>query len=175
MKELPSRKSVRLEGYDYSSAGAYFITMCVKDGHELLGEVVVGAITNRPHIDTNHAFVDAKIKLSKYGRAVDIAIKNIPLHHRDVVVDQYVIMPNHVHIIVAINCGRLVIAPTQTKTSISTIVKGLKTAATRQIGFSLWQKSFYDHIIRNEEEYRRISQYIDENPMRWREDEYYTE
>ena len=48
MKELPSRKSVRLEGYDYSSAGAYFITMCVKDGHELLGEVVVGAITNRP-------------------------------------------------------------------------------------------------------------------------------
>jgi len=82
-------------------------------------------------------------------------------------------MPNHIHMIVAINSGRLVIAPTQATPNLSTIIKQFKTAVTKQIGFSLWQKSYHDHIIRNEDEYQRIWQYIDENPARWDEDEYF--
>ena len=167
MKALQTRKNISLDGHDYSDAGAYFVTICVKDGHEMLGEIVVGAITNRP------SNTGVQVLLSHYGQIVDIAIKNIPNIYENVRIDKYVIMPNHIHMIILINHGRLIIAPTQKTASISTIIKGLKTAVTKQIGFSLWQKSFHDHIIRNKEEYQRIWNYIDENPARWEEDCYY--
>jgi len=80
-------------------------------------------------------------------------------------------MPNHIHIIVAIdtNHGRAMRAPT-----ISTIINQMKGYVTKQIGYSIWQKLYHDHIIRGESDYRRICKYIDENPDRWAEDEYYT-
>ena len=184
MKELPVRKHLRLKGYNYSHNGMYYITMCVKDRHELLGKIV-GAIINRPqcatcvsHCDANVSHSEANthtpnVLLSDYGKITDNAINAIQNHYIHAVVDKYVIMPNHVHIILIL-CendmnGRLIIAPT----SVSYIVQQLKRYITKQIGFSLWQKSFHDHIIRDEAEYQRISQYIDENPERWAEDEFY--
>ena len=159
MKELPARKSIRLESHDYSAAGAYFVTICVKDGHELLwDDTSVGAHSVRP-------------QLSSIGEAVELAIKNIPLVYVDIKIDNYAIMPNHIHMILGIqeSRGRTLCAPT-----VSRVVKQMKEYITKQIGYSIWQKSFHDHIIRDDTEYQKIWKYIDENPARWAEDEYYT-
>ena len=156
-KELPKRKNIRLQGYDYSSTGYYFITICVKEGHEVLSSIDVGARIARP---------------SKICIAVESAIQKIGEKYETVILDKYVIMPNHIHMILVLkstdNNGRAMRAPT-----ISTIINQFKGYVTKQIGFSIWQKLFHDHIIRDEADYRRICQYIDENPMRWTEDKYY--
>ena len=159
MKELPVRKSIRLKGYDYSKAGYYYITICVKNGHEMLWEEErnVGARIARP--------------LSQIGRIVKTAIENIPKYYETVKIDKYVIMPNHIHMILILhkdNSGRAMRAPT-----ISTIINQMKGYVTKQIGFSIWQKLFYEEIIRNEEAYRNIWQYIENNPAKWAEDDYF--
>ena len=161
-KDLPSRKPNRLKGHGYSSAGYYFITICVKDGHEVLGNIDVGAAICRP-----------PIKLSDIGLIAEKSINNISKIYPHILIDKYVIMPNHVHMILhvtAIGGGRQVAAPTV----VQTVVGNMKRYVSMQIGFSPWQKSFHDHIIRNETEYRKIWQYIDQNPQRWADDCYYT-
>ena len=158
--DLPVRKPNRLKDYDYSQNGAYFITICVKDKKEIFWDV--GACIARSN---NHP------KLSKYGNVIENAIKNIPLRYPMISVDKYVIMPNHIHLILIINNnynGRAMHAPT-----ISTVVNQMKGFVTKQIGFSIWQKLFYDHIIRNEQEYLKIWQYVDTNASKWREDCFY--
>ena len=164
MNDLPKRKSIRLKEYDYSSNGAYFITICTKDMKCILSticapesEFFVGADIIRP-------------RLSDYGLIVDKAINSVPEHYNGVNVDRYVIMPNHIHMIISINAfdGRMVSAPT--------IIGSLKRYVSKKIGNSIWQKSFYDHIIRDEEDYMLHVQYIDENPKKWLmgKDEYYS-
>ena len=164
MKELPVRKPNRLKGYDYSNARCYFITFCVKDGHELLGEIV----GDDAHI------VPPKVIYSEYGEITDRFIKNIDTAHTNVFVDKYVIMPNHVHIILVLKdgCGTMW-ASSPTKTTISNVVRSLKTLIAKKCGFSFWQRSFHDHIIRNEAEYQRIWKYIDQNPANWENDRYH--
>ena len=163
-KELPVRKKNRLQRYDYSQNGAYFVTICVKDMHELLWEQApVGARIARP--------------LSSIGETVKNVIESIPAVYQTVCIDKYVIMPNHIHMIICLensghtaqkDHGRAMRAPT-----ISTIINQFKGYVTKQIGFSIWQKLFHDRIIRDEAEYQRIWQYIDQNPARWTEDYYY--
>ena len=100
--------------------------------------------------------------------AVRKHIEDIPKHYPIVCVDNYVIMPNHIHLLLQIHSdcsGRSVIAPT-----ISTVIRMMKGAASKTVGFSLWQKGFYDHVIRNETDYLDIWNYIDGNPGRWEED-----
>jgi len=156
MNRMPERKRIRLSGYNYSYKGAYFITICVKDKHEMLGTIDVGAATGRPH-------------LSDYGKIVDEEISALPIIYDFVDIDKYVIMPNHIHMIIVLDSdGRTQFAPT-----ISRIVKQFKGSITKQIGFSPWQKSFHDHIIRSEDDYNRICKYIDKNPTLWTEDYYY--
>ena len=155
--DLPNRKPNRLPGFDYSSPGAYFITICVRD-HKCIFWRAVGASIARPQ----------KPPLSKYGLIVDAAIHNIPVHYPAVSVDHYVVMPNHIHLLLQINTdanGRPMVAPT-----ISTIVQQLKGAVTKQTGTTVWQKLFHDHVIRGEKDYRKIWEYIDNNPARWKED-----
>ncbi len=161
MKYLPQRKSIRLKAFDYGSIGAYFITICVKDRNELLGTVDVGAIHNRP-----------QLILSEYGKTVESSIKQIS-EYSDTRVDKYVVMPNHVHMILLVKAndknGRLRIAPT----NISVTIQQLKRRVSKEIGFSFWQKSYHDHIIRSGEDYQNHWRYIDENPAKWAEDEYF--
>jgi len=158
MKELPVRKNIRLKGYDYSNAGYYFVTICVKDGHELLwNETPVGAHIVRP--------------LSDIGMVTKKSIENITEIYSNVIVDKYTIMPNHVHMILRIeNGGRTMCAPTS---HVSNMIKQCKEYVTKQIGFSIWQRSYHDHIIRDKAEYQKIWKYIDQNPTRWTEDCYY--
>jgi REP element-mobilizing transposase RayT len=164
MRELQQRKHPRLKGHDYSQKGAYFITFCVKDKHEMLGRIV----GRDAHIAPSF------VELSEYGEIVKKHIEAIDDVYSDVNVDRYIIMPNHIHMIVTLG-GSAMGAPIDgamrasrpTKTSIPTIMRSLKTLVTREIGFSMWQTSYHDHIIRSEEEYMRIRQYIDENPITW--------
>ncbi|MCL2367685.1 MAG: hypothetical protein FWC72_01705 [Oscillospiraceae bacterium] len=160
-KELPQRKRLRLEGYDYSNAGYYFVTVCVKDRHELLGEVVGDAPLRVPHV-----------ALSEYGVFVDAQIRKISHIYPYVLIDHYIIMPNHIHVIANIEGGtRRGASPT--KAVIPRIVQSLKSMTTKRFGFNMWQTSYHDHIIRDEAEYQHIWQYVDENPARWTEDCYY--
>jgi REP element-mobilizing transposase RayT len=159
--DLPKRKKIRLEGYDYSSCGAYFVTICITNGHKLLWENV-GADNIRPNkLPT----------LSEHGKIVDRAISSISIHYENVFVDKYCIMPDHIHMIIFIlpnENGRMISAPT-----LSTVIGQMKRWVSKQIGFSIWQKSFNDRIIHSEKGYQEVWKYIDENPLKWQEDEYY--
>ena len=160
--EIQPRKPIRLIDYDYTQNGMYFVTICAVKRRNLFWDV--GAIINRPR---------SPEILSEYGIILDRCINEIPNHYSQTKIDKYVIMPNHVHIILRFDVyenGRFIIAPT----SLSTVIKQLKRAVTRGAGIPIWQKSFYDHIIRNNQDYLNIWQYIDNNPARWAEDEYYS-
>ena len=88
--------------------------------------------------------------------------------YEKVSVDKYVIMPNHIHLIIVMQNGRTQFSPT-----VSRIIKQFKGKVTKQVGFCIWQKSFYDHIIRDENDYLRIWEYIENNPYKWTEDKYF--
>ena len=161
-KEFPKRKRNRLENYDYSSCGAYFITVCTLKKQNCFWENV-GAIIDRPQ----------DVELSTYGKIVDQAIKNIPSAYPALLLESYVIMPNHIHLLLRVcadEYGRPLVAPTMSR-----VVKQLKGVVSKQAGISIWQKSFHDHIIRNREDYEEHLRYIYENPMRWCYDELYAE
>jgi REP element-mobilizing transposase RayT len=152
--ELPKRKNNRLNNFDYSQPGVYFITICVKNRKTILSNIIVGANIVRPK----------EIHLTKYGEIVETAIKNIPQHYPSIRIDNYVIMPDHIHLLLQINTnknGRPMVAPT-----VDRIIKQTKGYITKQIGFSIWQKSFYDHIVRGNNDYKEIWEYIENNPLK---------
>lgn len=154
MNELPKRKAYRLPDFDYSSSGAYFITVCTKDRKHTLSYITVGTSTARPY----------ELHLSKTGEAVKNAILEIPNHYCGVYVDNYVIMPNHIHLIIRIEKegGRPMVVPT-----VSRIIQQMKGVVTKRVGESVWQEKSYDHIIRDDYDYMIHMQYIDENPAKW--------
>ena len=159
---LPVRKTNRLEHYDYARPGAYFITICSKDKQWLFWNV--GATIGRPQ---------AADCLSLYGRIIEQKIAEISKRYTNVSIDNYVIMPNHIHLLLSHyydDSGRAMLAPTPT---LSRIVQQFKGAVTKEIHQSVWQKSFHDRIIRNEKEYSKIYEYIDNNPLKWEEDCFY--
>ena len=155
--ELPKRKPNRLTEYDYSTPNAYFITVCTQDRKNLFW-TDAGAAIDRPE----------DIPLTNLGMTVEQVIYDIPKHYPAITVDHAVIMPNHIHLILQINTdtdGRPMAAPT-----ISMVVNQTKGAASKKAGFSVWQKGFYDHVIRSEQDYLDIWNYIEGNPSKWTED-----
>ena len=156
MQKLPARKNIRLNNYDYSNNGYYFITICTKDNQKLFWDVPVESPIAQP-------------PLSAIGKIVEKAIENIPNIYEPITIDKYVIMPNHIHLILVItnDDGRTMRVPT-----ISTVINQMKGYVSKQIGYSIWQKLFYDHIISNKTEYLNNWQYIDDNPVKWAEDCY---
>ena len=153
-KELPSRKRNRLKHYDYSSCGAYFITICTSDRRNYFWNGV-GATIGRPQ----------DVDLSQYGKLVDEAINNIPSIYPALKLDHYVIMPDHIHLLLIIRAdeyGRPMVAPT-----ISRVVQQLKGYITKRIGHSICQKLFFDHVIRNRQDYEEHVKYICDNPVKW--------
>ncbi len=149
MSGLPNRKRIRIENFDYSTPGAYFITVCIMDRKPILWNV--GAATCRPD-------------LSHIGSVVETAILQIPKHYPMISVDKYCVMPDHVHMILSINTdkdGRQVAAPT-----VSTVVGHMKRWVSMQVGQSIWQKSFVDRVIRNDKGYHAAWEYIDNNPIK---------
>lgn len=158
--ELPKRKQNRLAEYDYSTPNAYFITVCTNNKKNFFW-TDVGAINDRPE----------NVPLTSLGLIARQAIRDIPAHYPAITVDHFVIMPNHIHLLLQIHTdadGRSMIAPT-----ISTVVRLMKGTVSKQAGFSVWQKGFYDHVIRNDNDYRDIWNYIEGNPSKWTEDKLY--
>lgn len=158
---LPKRKSTRLKGYDYSTEGAYFITICVQDRRNILSEIIVG-----------EGLAPPEVQLTETGRLAEEQLRQLSVRYPTATVDRYVIMPNHIHFILRLRdrAGRASPSPTVVQ-----VVGAFKSMTTRLCpGKSkLFQRSFYDHVIRGEEDYQEIWSYIDQNPAKWREDRFY--
>jgi len=176
--QIHRRRSIRLRGYDYSQEGGYFVTICTKDRACLFGTIV-----------------ENKMQLNEAGRFVDDCWKQIPTHFPRVILDEYKIMPNHVHGIIMIegNVGVQNLEPLQKSlreptheppenkfqhiipNSIGSIVRGFKIGVTKWFRQNtqvhvVWQRNFYEHIIRNDVSLNRIREYIMYNPIRWAAD-----
>jgi REP-associated tyrosine transposase len=171
--EKHHRRSIRLKGYDYTQPGGYFITLVTYKRECLFGEIING-----------------EMKLSDSGHIASACWKDIPNHFPNVELGTFVIMPNHVHGIIILNNGvdaqasarrgTIDRAPTEqfgkpVVGSIPTIIRTFKAAVTRRIGHELkttgiWQRNYYEHIIRDDKESDRIHRYIVSNPIMWESD-----
>ncbi|NOX88910.1 MAG: transposase [Calditrichaeota bacterium] len=174
------RRSIRLKGYDYSQPGSYFITICTQNREMLFGDVA-----------------DGRMILNTIGKIIDYHWQRLPQHFKNIELDEYQIMPNHFHGIIRIvgamhsawgirtqrnnateNASPL---PHGTKPgSLGAIMQNFQSITTRKInkirktpGVRIWQRNYWEHIIRNEQELNRIRQYIIENPLKWQDDKYF--
>ncbi|MBR2444986.1 MAG: transposase [Clostridia bacterium] len=159
--KLPKRKNPRLSGFDYSSNGAYFITICTKDRKNLFGPVGADSISARIIKQT---FLEI---IGKYD-GVECPV--------------FVVMPNHFHAIITISRANMEFAPTisrivQEFKRYSTVeyAKEVKRGNLEMFEKQIWQRSFHDHIIRDRNDYEKIYKYICENPLSWEKDELFVE
>ena len=164
--ELPKRKTNRLQNCDYSSPGYYFITICTEDKKNLLCSIVEGGALGAPQVSLSHI-----------GRIVQSNIESsnrIP-HIR---VDKYVIMPNHIHLIICIDApctDKTLKDPSPANAVIPHYVSTLKRFCNKAAGQQLFQRSYHDHVIRGERDYQKIWEHIETNPIKWQEDCFYAE
>ena len=139
---MRTRKNIRLKEYDYTKKGHYFVTICTKDMKYQFGTIS-----------------DNVMCLNKNGLTIKQIIENYNLTHENIKNDYYQIMPNHIHIIIELK--------TDLEKSISNIVSNFKSKCTRELKIkNLWQRNFYERVVRNQTEYDNIVKYINENPFR---------
>jgi putative transposase len=164
MKQFKPRKQNRLKDYDYSRNGCYFVTICTDNRKEIFGNIA-----------------NSKIILNKYDRIARNSWLDIPNHHKNVKLDVFVVMPNHIHGILIIDnpvgngpaCSSIKYPKTD---NLSTVIGSYKSAVSKQINqlknikFK-WQKSFHDHITRTDKSLDNIRKYIINNPAKWDRDE----
>ena len=170
--DKPVRKIIRLDNYDYSKNGLYFITICTVHKNELLWATDVG--DGAPDVPLCCAPAVGKVYLSSFGKIIRDNIHRANSVYDDKKILQYVIMPNHIHFILKIGAGvsGTSRAPSPTNEIVPQYVSMLKRFINKDIGFNIFQRSYYDHIIRNQKEYIAISKYIHNNPIKWDVDEY---
>ena len=176
------RRSIRLKGYDYTQPGEYFVTICTHNRNCLFGQVVNG-----------------QVELNEYGQIVAAEWEKSPMIRRELELDVFVIMPNHLHGIVnivgAIGVGAIgqsplhqsstgansysPLSPGAAPKSLGAFIIGFKSAVTKQInqwrgtpGLPVWQRNYYEHIIRSNRALEAIRHYIEQNPRRWELDRY---
>lgn len=146
----------RLPEFDYRTPGAYFITVCTNGKRNYFWESVA-ALSERPlH----------RLPLTRYGRYAAEAIRDIPKFYSHASVDQSVVMPNHIHLLLRLD-------ETPGQAGIPQIVRQMKAHVSKRAGFSIWQRSYYDHVIRGQKDYDMIWQYIADNPAKWLNDRFY--
>lgn len=163
--EIHHRRSIRLRDFDYSSPRAYFVTICTWKRECTMGEVVEG-----------------KVILSATGKIVQDAWLELPKRFPTISLDSFEVMPNHLHGV--IHQGAINRAPTESRPvgaqfiapklgEIIRTFKALVTQRARAAGIDVfaWQRNYYEHVVRNDEELSRVRQYIEENPLRWEDDE----
>ena len=155
--KLPDRKPTRLKNYDYNKTGMYFLTICTENRKQLLS-TIVGEGSPLP-------------KLSVYGKITEKQIKEIPIKYPQIKLDQYVIMPDHIHLILFLNSNTENDKKTPT---IVSVIGWLKYQITKEInksrgttGERIFQRSFFDHVIRDRKDYEIKRDYIRDNPNKW--------
>jgi REP element-mobilizing transposase RayT len=168
------RRSIRLKEYDYAQAGGYYVTIVASHRELLFGEVVNG-----------------EMRLNERGKIADACWREIPNHFPNVELGAHMIMPNHMHGIILITDdhrrGAIYRAPTENdaniekfgkpvKGSLPTIIRTYKAAVTRLIGRELnetgiWQRNYYEHILRDETDLQNKTDYIEANPLLWDQDD----
>lgn len=163
MKRYDVRKKMRLEGCDYSSDGYYFVTIGTNDRNHFFGEIA-----------------NDNMMLNQCGMIANDAWLELPNHHANILLDEYIVMPNHIHGIIIMKCpvgfGPARTAINRSKSNLSVIIGSYKSTVTKQInrigdvGFK-WQRSFYDERIRTNNSFKKIQRYINTNPYNWGADE----
>ncbi len=158
--DLLKRKHPRLDNYDYSSAGGYFVTICTQDRRWALSRLVGRGLAPAEK---------EYLELTQIGEIAEQQILLLEKMYPFLKVDRYVIMPNHIHVIFILKNQAAGASPRPTVMDIVCAYKSLTTRECRKIGFKdkLFQTSFYEHIIRNRDDYDEIAKYIYENPIRW--------
>ena len=172
---FPERKTIKLKNYDYSATGSYFVTICTRDRMKILSEIVKEKIVlnsdvaNNVDIPENGEIGKIKVELSEYGRIVERELAQIGVRYRNVSVETYVIMPDHIHAIIRIRNNQ---EQVNKNVMLHNIVGGFKSIVSR-VCYSkhgvekIFQRSYMEHVIRNKEEYDEIKEYITKNPIRW--------
>jgi REP element-mobilizing transposase RayT len=148
-----SRKTTRIPGYDYSSNNYYFVTICTYNKKCIFG---------------------TSEQLNKFGEIAKAEMDEISSHYAGVYIDNFIIMPNHVHAIVVIDCGD----ESGNKPRLDHVIGLYKSGVSRKIrkiqpDMKVWQRSFHDHIIRNRHEYEQIWRYVQHNDQKWETDCFY--
>lgn len=162
--EINKRKSIRLKEFDYSRGGYYFVTICTERSLNVFGKIHKG-----------------KMILNNFGKIVKETWIDLPNHNSNIELDYFCIMPNHVHFILIINeVYRAGLEPAPTAHGLPEIVRQFKTFSSKRIniarkspGITLWQRNYYEHVIRNEKDLYEIRKYIEQNPINWEDDEYF--
>jgi REP element-mobilizing transposase RayT len=181
--DIHHRRSIRLKEYDYSLEGAYFITICTQNKENLFG-VVVGA-GSKPALMDSAMMNPALMVLNDVGKIIEYTWNDLPNHNHGIELDEFIIMPNHVHGIVVLTDSERIgnkragLEPAPTgKYGLSEIVRQFKTFSAKRVnkirnthGVPMWQRNYYEHIIRNDNELNSIREYINNNPVNWEIDD----
>ena len=164
--DIHRRSSIRLKEYDYSLEGDYFITICTHRHECILGYIQ-----------------DSAMQLNPFGRIAQACWEELPSHYPNVVLDEFCIMPNHVHGIIILtdqnpDVGARHASPLQNMPVLGTVIGSFKSASARLInhlrgtlGSPVWQRNYYEHIIRSEKSLEAIQEYINANPAQWAYDQ----
>ena len=167
MHELKNRKTTRLRDIDYSQNGVVFLTICTQHKQCILSRIVGTGVLDGPQIE-----------LTKYGQIADKYIRQLNDFYDDLSVDSYVIMPNHIHILLCVksydNGPSRTPVPTMQNSTTAKFLSTFKRFCNKEYGMNIWQYRSYDHIIRNRQDYEKHWHYIYENPFRWHLDELYS-
>ena len=152
-QELSQRRKMRLQYYDYSQPGCYFVTICVQNRRNLLGKVS-----------------DGMMLLNEAGRMVDEVLNELEARYAGGNLAEYVVMPNHLHFIwinrqPSVDLSALV--PWLKITTTNRYIRAVKANAWPRFEQKLWQRGFFEHVVRSEEGYRQIAEYILNNPYQW--------
>ncbi len=160
--EMPQRKPNRIKGYDYSQTGAYFVTICTQGRKKILSKISVG--TPLPGCPQKPC-----PELLWHGEIADKYIRQMDVFYEHLSVDHCVIMPDHIHLLITIhesNGHPGTGAPTRTS-AIARFVGTFKRFCNKEYGENIWQSRYYDHVIRNQQDYNEIWEYIENNPAKW--------
>ena len=162
---LPKRKHPRLKEYDYGAAGAYFVTICTQDKRCVLSRIV------------GRGLAPAEIQYTQYGKIAEEQLYLLENRYPGIQIDQHVIMPNHIHMILSIEETTAGASPRPTVMDVVCTYKSLTTRECKKVEpiEKLFQTSFYEHVIRGREDYDEIAKYIQENPANWQLDKLYRE
>ena len=161
--EFPKRKPNRLASYDYDREGVYFITICTQDRKCILSRIVGGGVLDAPDnlLTDIGKIVEKNILSGEYVERVSVV--------------KYVIMPNHIHLLLVVgaNTSGTSRTPSPTNAVIPQFISAFKRFCHRESGERIFQRSYHDHIIRNEQDYLKIWEYIENNPKQWELDCFY--